>query len=148
MPKEDMIRAMRFEDLDAVCDIEHGVFPNPWPRVFFERDLESGNTVAFVAEENERVIGYSIGACIDVELHITNIAVAEGHQRRGIGMNLLVKMEGIAIERGCVFSYLEVRTNNIAAISMYKKYGYDILYTRKKYYIDGDDAYVMHKELR
>jgi ribosomal-protein-alanine N-acetyltransferase len=57
-------------------------------------------------------------------------------------------MEGIAIERGCSFAYLEVRTNNTAAISMYEKYGYDILYTRKKYYIDGDDAYVMHKELK
>jgi len=148
MPKEDMIRAMRFEDLDAVCDIEHGVFPNPWPRVFFERDLESGNTIAFVAEENEKVIAYSIGACIDVELHITNIAVATGCQRRGIGMSLLKKTEDVAIERGCSFAYLEVRTNNTAAISMYKKYGYDILYTRKKYYIDGDDAFVMHKELR
>ncbi len=148
MPNEDMIRVMRFEDLDAVCDIEHGVFPNPWPRVFFERDLESGNTVAYVAEENEKVIGYSIGACIDVELHITNIAVAVGCQRRGIGMSLLKKMEDVAIERGCGFSFLEVRTNNTAAINMYRKYGYDILYTRKKYYIDGDDAYVMHKELK
>ena len=148
MPKEDMIRAMRFEDLDAVCSIEHGVFPNPWPRVFFEKDLEASNTVAFVAEEGGQLLAYAIGACVDVELHITNIAVAVGHQRRGIGLSLLRKMEDVAVERGCSFAYLEVRINNTAAISMYKKYGYDILYTRKKYYIDGDDAYVMHKELR
>jgi ribosomal-protein-alanine N-acetyltransferase len=148
MPKEDMIRTMQFEDLDAVCSIEHGVFPNPWPRVFFEKDLESSNTVAFVAEGSGQVIAYAIGACVDVELHITNIAVAVGHQRRGTGLSLLKKMEGVAIERGCNFAYLEVRINNTAAISMYRKYGYDILYTRKKYYIDGDDAYVMHKELR
>lgn len=148
MPKEDMIRAMRFEDLDAVCSIEHRVFPNPWPRVFFEKDLESRNTVAFVAEESGQVIAYAIGACVDVELHITNIAVAAGYQRRGIGLGLLQKMEDVAIERGCGFAYLEVRINNTAAIGMYKKYGYDILYTRKKYYIDGDDAYVMNKELR
>jgi ribosomal-protein-alanine N-acetyltransferase len=148
MPKEGMIRVMRFEDLDAVCNIEHGVFPNPWPRVFFEKDLESSNTVAFVFEENGQIIGYAVGACIDVELHITNIAVAAGYQRRGTGLSLLQKMEDIAIERACNFAYLEVRTNNVAAINMYKKYGYDILYTRKRYYIDGDDAYVMHKELK
>ena len=148
MRKEDMIRAMRFEDLDDVCGIEHGVFPNPWPRVFFEKDLESSNTVAFVAEDNGQVIAYAIGACVDVELHITNIAVAVGYQRQGVGLNLLQKMEHIAIDRGCIFAYLEVRINNAAAISMYKKYGYNILYTRKKYYIDGDDAYVMHKELK
>lgn len=148
MLKEDMIRTMRFEDLDAVCSIEHSVFPNPWPRVFFEKDLESSNTVAFVAVENEKIIGYSIGACIDVEFHITNIAVGLGHQRRGIGLVLLQKMEDVAIDRGCVFAYLEVRTNNLPAINMYKKYGYDVIYTRKRYYIDGDDAYVMHKELK
>jgi len=139
---------MRFEDLDAVCAIEHSVFPNPWPRVFFERDLESNNTVAFVAVVDEQIIAYAVGACIDVELHITNIAVAGEYQRRGIGYILLKEMENVARERGSTFAYLEVRTNNVPAISMYKKYGYDILYTRKKYYIDGDDAYVMHKELK
>ena len=148
MLKENMIRAMRFEDLDAVCAIEHSVFPNPWPRVFFERDLESNNTVAFVVLEGEQIIAYAVAACIDVELHITNIAVASANQRRGIGYRLLNEMETVAMQRGCTFAYLEVRTSNEAAINMYKKYGYDILYTRKMYYIDGDDAYVMHKELR
>jgi ribosomal-protein-alanine N-acetyltransferase len=147
MPKDIIIREMRFEDLDAVCSIEHDVFPNPWPRVFFERDLESGNTVAFVALNDELVIGYAIGNCIDVELHITNIAVAAEHQKGGIGTRLLLKMESVAIERGCTLAYLEVRTSNLAAIKMYEKHGYDILYARKRYYIDGDDAYVMHKEL-
>jgi ribosomal-protein-alanine N-acetyltransferase len=147
MPKDTIIREMRFEDLEAVCSIEHDVFPNPWPRVFFERDLESGKAVAFVALDDDRVVGYTIGACIDVELHITNIAVASEYQGRGIGSALLLKMERVAFERDCTFAYLEVRTNNVAAIKMYEKHGYDVLYTRKKYYIDGDDAYVMHKEL-
>jgi ribosomal-protein-alanine N-acetyltransferase len=147
MPKEIMIREMQFDDLDAVCSIEHDVFPNPWPRVFFENDLESGNAVAFVAWADDRVIGYALGSCIDVELHITNIAVAPKYQKHGIGSRLLLKMEGVAVERGNMFAYLEVRTSNRAAITMYRKHGYDILYTRKRYYIDGDDAYVMHKEL-
>jgi ribosomal-protein-alanine N-acetyltransferase len=143
-----MIRIMRFEDLDAVYAIEHGVFPNPWPRYFFEKDLESINTIAFVAVDNEQVIGYTLGSCIANELHITNIAVDAGYQRRGVGLSLLKKLEGVAVERECNFAYLEVRTSNTAAINMYKKYGYGILYTRKRYYIDGDDAYVMHKELK
>jgi ribosomal-protein-alanine N-acetyltransferase len=148
MPKETMLRVMRFEDLDGVVEIERRSFPNPWPRFFFEKDLESGNTVAFVAENDGRIIGYALGSCIDVELHITNIAVAEDHQRHGLGSRMLRKMEEVAIERGCGFAYLEVRTTNVAAISMYRNKGYDILYTRKRYYIDGNDAYVMHKELR
>ena len=57
------------------------------------------------------------------------------------------EMESVAIERGCTFAYLEVRMNNAAAIGMYKNAGYGILHVSKRYYIDGDDAYVMHKEL-
>ncbi|UCF71050.1 MAG: ribosomal protein S18-alanine N-acetyltransferase [candidate division WOR-3 bacterium] len=148
MPKETMIRVMRLEDLDAVVEIEKRSFPNPWPRFFFEKDLESGNTVAFVAENDCRLVGYVLGSCIDVELHITNIAVAEDRQRHGLATRMLHEMEGVARTRGCGFAYLEVRTTNDAAVSMYRKNGYDILYTRKRYYIDGNDAYVMHKELR
>ncbi len=148
MPKEIIIKAMRFDDLDSVVEIEKRVFSNPWPRYFFEKDLESGNTIAFVALCDDAVIGYAVGSCIDVELHITNIAVAENRQQQGLGSRMLRKMEEVAVERSCSFAYLEVRTTNTAAINMYKSKGYDILYVRKRYYLDGNDAYVMHKELR
>jgi ribosomal-protein-alanine N-acetyltransferase len=143
-----MLRVMRFEDLDNVVDIENRVFPNPWPRYFFEKDLESRNAVAFVVEEKGKIVGYSLGMCVDVELHISNIAVATDFQRRGLGSKMLREMERVAVERGCGYAYLEVRTTNVPAITMYKNKGYDILYIRKRYYLDGNDAYVMQKELR
>lgn len=139
---------MRFEDLNRVLEIEQRVFPNPWPKYFFEKDLESGNTVAFVIEHDNRVAGYAVGACVDVELHIANIAVAREAQRQGLGSRMLAEMERVAVERGCRFAYLEVRTTNLEALSMYRKHGYDVLYTRQRYYLDGSDAYVMHKELK
>jgi len=148
MPKEIMIRSMRFEDLDLVYKMERKLFPNPWPKVFFERDLELTNTVALVAENEGEVIGYSLATCADVECHITNIAVDENHQRQGIAIKLMAELEQIANERGCTVAYLEVRTNNAVAINLYNKLGYRIMYVRKQYYIDGDDAYVMHKELK
>ncbi|MDH4211442.1 MAG: ribosomal protein S18-alanine N-acetyltransferase [candidate division WOR-3 bacterium] len=148
MPKEIMLRIMRFDDLDGVVEIERRVFPNPWPRYFFEKDLESGNAVALVVEDSGKVVGYALGACIDVALHISNIAVDTDFQRQGLGSKMLREMENVAVERGCGYAYLEVRTTNVAAINMYKSKGYDILYTRKRYYLDGNDAYVMHKELK
>ena len=138
---------MHFEDLDKVYEIERCLFPNPWPRYFFEKDLQSSNTIAFVVENNGAIIGYSIGSCAEIQLHITNIAVIFGYQRQGIGQILLREMESVAIERGCTFAYLEVRMNNTAAIGMYKNAGYGFSHVSKRYYIDGDDAYVMYKEL-
>ncbi len=138
---------MRFDDINAVYEMEKRLFPNPWPRHFFENDLKSHHTVAFVAEDNQQAIGYAIASCIDVEFHITNIAVDETHQRQGVARTIMRELENIANERGCISAYLEVRTHNIAAIKLYEKLGYKIIYCRKQYYIDGDDAYVMHKAL-
>ncbi len=147
MQKEITVRRMRFDDLDRVYELELKLFPNPWPKSFFENDLRVANTVAFVVESKNSIIGYSIASCADIGFHITNIAVDEEYQRRGIGTRLLRRLEAIARERGCHYIYLEVRTNNAAAMKLYKNHGYSILFKRKNYYIDGDDAYVMDKEL-
>ena len=41
---------------------------------------------------------------------------------------------------------LEVRKSNIAAQELYKKYGFDIIGERKRYYSDnGEDAWIMTK---
>ncbi len=141
-------RPMKFADIDEVYQLEHKLFPNPWPRVFFENDLQRSNTIAFVASNDTRVIGYALANWAGPELHITNIAVRKDYQRQGIARNLMTKIEETGKNRGCRYAYLEVRINNEAAINLYKKIGYKILYRRKNYYIDGTDAYVMGKELK
>lgn len=138
---------MRFDDLDKVYRLEVRLFPNPWPKSFFERDIGSTETIAFVVEHKGSIIGYSIASCVDTKFHITNIAIDGENQRQGIGSELMERLENIAIKKGCRYAYLEVRTNNNAAINFYKHLGYNILYIQKYYYIDGDDAYVMDKEL-
>ena len=147
MQSEIIIRPMRLDDLDVVYRLEQKLFPNPWPKSFFKHDLQSRGTIAFVVEGEDSLIGYSIASCKDQGLHVTNIAVDTAHQRHGIGSRLMQKLERIAMDRGCRYVYLEVRTNNLAAIDFYKHLYYTIAYTRQHYYIDGDDAYVMEKEL-
>ncbi len=139
---------MRFDDLDRVYNLEMESFPNPWPKSFFENDLRSKDTVALVVENQGAIIGFTLLSCENDKIHVTNIAVAQQYQRQGIASQLMRHAESIALERDCGYAYLEVRTNNVAAINLYLHLGYDISYTRKHYYIDGDDAYVMTKELK
>lgn len=129
-------------------EIEKESFSNPWPRAFFESDLRTPTVIALVAEDKTTIVGYSIATYVDAKLHITNIAVDKRCQRQGIATQLMDELERIANKRGCTYAYLEVRTNNLAAIHMYENLGYSILHTRERYYIDGDDAYIMHKELQ
>jgi ribosomal-protein-alanine N-acetyltransferase len=43
--------------------------------------------------------------------------------------------------------FLEVRVTNEAAISLYKKLGFEVTRTINGYYSDGEDAYVMTKKI-
>ncbi len=138
---------MLVNDLKEVYELEVRLFPNPWPLSFFEADLRVPGTVAFVVENQGELIGYSMSTVGKEGFHITNIAIAQEHQRMGIGSRLMHILENIARERGCSRAYLEVRITNKSAIKMYEKLGYKIAHVQKLYYMDGDDAYVMEKEL-
>jgi ribosomal-protein-alanine N-acetyltransferase len=146
MPSAVNVRAMTFEDIDRVYEIEREIFPNPWPKSFFESDLGLVRNVGLVAELDGRVVGYALAACADIEFHITNVGVDARCQRRGIASRLMSELEAIARERGCHHAYLEVRVDNFPAIELYLKLGFAVLYTRRCYYLDGTDANVMYKK--
>ncbi len=139
---------MKFEDIAAVYELELKLFANPWPRAFFEGDLNLPSTIAFVSTIGNQLNGYALGSCIHDELHVQNIAVDKRWQRKGIAVKLMYQLEQDAKSRDCCHCYLEVRVNNHAARRLYEKLGYAVLYTRYHYYLDGDDAYVMTKELK
>ena len=42
---------------------------------------------------------------------------------------------------------LEVRVSNVKAIALYQKFGFKNVAVRKRYYSNGEDAYLMIKEL-
>ncbi len=148
MLNEIDIRPMKFDDIDSVYRLELKLFASPWPRFFFENDLNLSYTIAFVSIFQKQIIGYALGSCISDELHIQNIAIDKQWQRKGIAKKLMARMEEEAVARNCRHFYLEVRINNQPAIKLYEKLGYNILYTRYHYYLDRDDAYVMTKELK
>lgn len=139
---------MRPEDIDQVLLIEKKVFPYPWPRYFFEADLASDQAIKFVAVSGEQIIGYCLGTIGGPELHITNVAIDPKFHHQGIGSKLLRLLEVRGRKAGCVEAYLEVRVSNQPAINMYKRNGYEISYTRRYYYLDGEDAYIMKKTLK
>ncbi len=140
---------MTLADLDDVCAIETELFPIPWSRQAFEADLKrSPPTLALVALERGRVVGYIIGWIIEDEFHIGNIAVTGKRQRQGIAKRILAEAIRVAHERGVRMATLEVRASNDAAISLYERYGFRAVAIRRGYYTDnGEDAIVMLAEV-
>jgi len=78
------------------------------------------------------------------EAHITTIGVDPLYRGRGFGELLLLALIDEAVRRGATWLTLEVRVSNGVAQGLYRKYGFAVQGTRRRYYSDnGEDAYVM-----
>ena len=91
-----------------------------------------------------QVVAYIVYWQIRDDVQINNVAVHPDH--RGLGLGEAMMRYAIAKVRaaGAGFVTLEVRQSNTAAVTLYKKLGFEILGTRKNYYTKPDeDAHVM-----
>ncbi len=118
-----------------------GVTPSSWWQRLVRRDK---NVTVPPAVVRPTIVGYGGFWLMVDEAHISTIASHRDWRRRGIGELLLVSMLDRAVEIGANIVTLEVRVSNLSAQSLYRKYGFEVTGTRKKYYSDnGEDAFIM-----
>jgi ribosomal-protein-alanine N-acetyltransferase len=79
--------------------------------------------------------------------HIISVAVMPDFRKLGIGYSLVAQALSALSAHHADECYLEVRLNNLPAINLYRKMGFEITRTIPHYYFDGFDAYVMTKLL-
>ena len=143
-----VIRKMDRGHVPQVLEIERACYSAPWSESAFTNEMTSGVSVALVAIAGESVAGYLVGWIVADQVHVANIAVADGHRRRGVGTEMMLRLLEEAVRRGCVSSSLEVRESNLAARSMYSRLGYHAVALRKSYYSSpAEDAVVMVRDL-
>lgn len=144
------ILPMTGEHIEGVCAVENASFAHPWPKAAFESELENENAFYFTAlADNGEVAGYGGFWCVCGEGQITNIAVSPEYRRRHIGNAILENIISLAEEMEAEFITLEVRVSNIAAQALYKKFGFETVGVRKRYYQDnGEDAFLMQKKVK
>ena len=128
------IRDMEMADVDPVWRLEQQVFPDPWPKTAFREQIDGAGWGAVVAEVNGRVVAYGCYFVVDIEAHLTNIAVAPEYRRKSVAKRLLDTILERATEAGCDYLLLEVRQSNTAARTFYEKHGFTVLYQRPNYY--------------
>jgi ribosomal-protein-alanine N-acetyltransferase len=144
-----MLKTLRFEPLTeshipAILAIEGRTNTAPWSERSFRNELGHDYGLFLVAILEGEVVGYGGAWLVIDEAHITTVAVAAGHQRKGIGQRLMVQLLEKAKERGMLCSSLEVRASNEPGIKLYEKLGYEVTTRRKGYYPDNrEDALVM-----
>lgn len=140
-PPEDIIK--------EIYEAELTCFKDPYPPRLLLYYLRLSQDLFVVCRSGGRVAGYAIGVIEDLGRvgHIVSICVHRDYRRRGIGRRLMEMLEKLFIERGALEARLEVRVGNEAAISLYRSLGYTIAGIYRGYYSDGEDAYIMIKNL-
>lgn len=127
------LRPMQMEDLDAVMAIEPTIYSHPWTRGNFSDSLHSGYS-AWVLMQQQTIIGYALMMMVLDEAHLLNISIAKPYQKQGLGKYLLEHMIAMAKRHHAANMFLEVRTSNQSAISLYEQMGFCEMAVRRGYY--------------
>jgi len=144
------IRPMEKADLDEVMAIESSVYTeHHWNKDSFESEIatELGNYFSLIEARTDKLIGYGGFWNILDEGHITTIAIAKNYQGMGLSEVILQKFIETGYKKSIKWFTLEVRVSNTAAFSLYKKYLFETMGVRPKYYQDTkEDALIMWTE--
>ena len=95
-------------------------------------------------EIKDKIIGYICGWKFIDEFNITNIAITKDFQRKAFAKDLVQFLMSKLLGEKCFKFFLEVRESNNAAKKLYKKMGFSVIGSRKKYYHSPEeDALVL-----
>lgn len=139
------LRPMRLDDIPAVGELEHRLFPiDAWPlHMFFDEFSQPETRHYLVAEDEGSLVGYAGVMSMATTADIQTIGVLPECEGRGIGTAMLTELLAEAHRRGALEVMLEVRADNGRARSLYELFGFEQIHTRRGYYRDGVDAQVM-----
>lgn len=141
--------------LDEVSNIERMSYTNPWPREAFEHEIEvnpfSRPTVAVTTQAAPvpgEIAGYCVVWIMFDHLHVQNVAVHPRHRRAGLARALLSRALDQARARNVDVAFLEVRSSNVVAQTLYASLGFRQSGERKNYYSrPREDALLFRAEL-
>ena len=142
---DESIRAVSLDDLDDIIEIEKLSFVSPWTKRLFEETLISPISSSFIMKKDQATLGYIILYSVADEAHILNIAVHPRYRGKGCASSLIKHVLDYFEEKKDVHEFfLEVREGNMGAIRLYKRFGFEKIGKRKKYYSEtNEDALVM-----
>jgi len=148
--KQGKIEPATPEDLEEILAIENESSSNPWKRPFFEHEFSGRFSTILVYRDayNMKISGFIIFRKIEETIEINNIAVKVQKRGEGIGSALISRVINIGLKENAAEIFLEVRSQNLSALKLYKRSGFKPAGKRVGYYSNPkDDALVYKLEL-
>jgi len=151
--------------LEKVAQLDEAYFPEPWSlKAWSELLLPSMQNFQMLTsidplardfllildpDLNDELMGFIFFElnCRDSFAHLYKILTHPKDRKKGRGSKLLNRALEMLCDVGIRQVYLEVAEKNTAAIKLYEKWGFKALHLKKKFYSNGDNAWVMEKIL-
>ncbi len=147
---EARLRPLLPDDVPRVAELERRLFgPSAWSEAMVAGELDAPGRWYLAAVEGQgTLVGYA-GLWFDGDVtQVMTIGVVPAAQRQGIGTALLSALVDRSRALGASAVLLEVRVDNVPAITMYERFGFAVLSRRRRYYQPEDvDAWTMRLEL-
>lgn len=159
----DVTAIVGMDDLDrdavvaAIASLETELFAaGAWSLNMVRQELDAPARTYFLSLDHApsagapspHVNGYAGFWYDGDDAQIMTIGVAPASQRRGIATALMDRLVAAARAQGARRILLEVRVDNEPALALYRRFGFERIGLRKRYYQPGGiDAYVMALDL-
>ena len=132
------IEKMSLVDLDSISNILKTDFDDFWNENILKKELQNPNSIYIVGKLGTEIVGFA-GVTIILDIAELNyIVIKKSCRGNKFSSALLENLINIATENKCTQINLEVSCKNTIAINLYKKYGFNQVGVRKKYYKDQD----------
>jgi len=141
------------QDFDHLYALEERCFEPPFrfSRRAMRLLVSLSNGATWIAEEDGQMAGFAIVEWNQepdgVFAYIQTIEVAAEQHGCGVGLELLLRIEGSARHAGAGMIWLHVETENTAAIRLYEAQGYRCEGRQENYYPLGRAAFIYKKRL-
>jgi ribosomal protein S18 acetylase RimI-like enzyme len=110
--------------------------------------LRDKTAICLLATDADALLGFILGHRERRGFgHIVTLDVDEKARRSRVGSLLMQTLERRFRESGCTSMFLEVAVNNHSALAFYKKHGYNVLKTLRRYYPGDLDGLLLGKPI-
>ena len=130
-------------DAATMAVLHASAFPRPWDQAGFEALLVTFNVFGLILDSQ----GFILCRAVADEAEILTLAVTPLVRRNGVGRVLVESAAGVAAARGAVSLFLEVASDNAAALGLYAAAAFEPAGLRRAYYADWSDALVLRRTL-
>jgi ribosomal-protein-alanine N-acetyltransferase len=139
----------------ACATLESVCFGAPWTAEALHEELGAATLLLIAREQRElstagvasssadAVDAYALLRLTPPDAELLRLAVHPRSRRRGAAGELLTAALAELRRHGCERWWLEVRRDNGPALGLYRRFGFELVATRRRYYADGCDAQVL-----